>query len=151
MAHENIAEQTLVEHEMLKHITDGLRRAIGWQTDGEDLVRKLSTIRFIAQSLQRHLDHLLALEEYDGYMDAVFKLSPHLRRNVHALRQEHDEFRKATEHVVHGLENVTPTEADMFHSVCGELLALLEQLDNHTRNEVALLQEAFERDGGGEG
>jgi hemerythrin-like domain-containing protein len=151
MAHDNIAEQTLVEHEMLKHISDGLRRAISWQAEGDDLVRKLSTIRFIAQSLQRHLDHLLALEEYDGYMDAVFTSNPHFHKQVVALRLEHDEFRKGTEHVVHGLENVAPTEQAAFDTVCTELEALLEKLDEHTKKEVRLLQEAFERDGGGEG
>ena len=59
MPHKNITEQMLVEHEMLKHIMDGLRAAIGWKLEGDDLSRKLSTISFIAQALQRHLDHLL--------------------------------------------------------------------------------------------
>jgi len=151
MAHKNLTEQMLVEHEMLKHIMDGLRAAIGWKLDGDDLSRKLSTISFIAQALQRHLDHLLTLEEYDGYMDAVVNLSPQLSRRVDALRLEHDQFRKATRVAVYRLEHASTTDRTVFHNVCEDLLALLEKLNAHTGKEMTLLQEAFQRDSGGEG
>lgn len=151
MTDNNIAEQMVVEHEMFKHIMDGLRLAIGLKLEGHDFSRKLHSIRFIAESLQRHLDHLLSLEEYGGYMDAVVKLSPHLSRHVDALRQEHDQFRKASHHVLHRLETVAPTDQAAFRTVCDEVLALLKKLDDHTRKEVGLIQESFHRDGGGEG
>jgi hypothetical protein len=63
MTNQDIAQQISIEHGMLKHITDALRLALGWQMEGDDLSRKLSTVRFISQSLQRHLEHLMALEE----------------------------------------------------------------------------------------
>jgi len=151
MAHDTLAEQMVVEHGMFKHIIDGLQLAIHWQPDGDDIARKLSTIRFISQSLQRHLDRLLALEEYDGYMETVVKVSPQLGKRVDALRREHDQFRKTSHRVLHRLENVSPTDQAAFRDVCAELLTFLADLDKHTQKEVHLLQEAFERDSGGEG
>jgi hemerythrin-like domain-containing protein len=151
MANNSITEQMVVEHEMLKSIVDGLRQAIGLKSERDSFARKLHTIHFIALSLQRHLDHLLTLEECDGYMDAVVTLCPQLGRQVDALRQEHDQFRKASRQVIHGLETVAPTDQTTFRKMCDEALALLKKLDDHTRKEVELVQEAFVRDSGGEG
>jgi len=151
MTNNNIAEQMVVEHEMFKHIMDGLLLALGLKLEGDDFSRKLHTIRFIAQSFQRHLNHLLTLEEYGGYMDAVVNLSPQLSRRVDALRQEHDQFRKTSRQVLLRLETVAPTDRTTFRNVCNELLALLKKLEDHTRKEVELVQETFHRDGGGEG
>jgi hemerythrin-like domain-containing protein len=151
MANNSITEQMVVEHEMLKSIMDGLRKAIGLKPDGDTFARKLHTVHFIALSLQRHLDHLLTLEECDGYMDAVVNLSPQLGRRVDALRQEHNQFRKASLQVVHGLETVAPTDQTTFRNVCDEALAFLKKLDDHTRKEVDIVHEAIARDSGGEG
>jgi len=151
MTNNNIADQMVVEHEIMKHTLDGLRLAIGLQPEGDNFFRKLHTVRFIAQSLQRHLDHMLTLEECDGYMDAVVKLGPQLGKKVDGLRQEHDQFRKTSRQVLLRLETVAPTDRTTFRNVCDELLALLKKLEDHTRKEVKLIQEAFHRDGGGEG
>ncbi|MGH7169554.1 MAG: hypothetical protein ACRELG_04665, partial [Gemmataceae bacterium] len=86
-----------------------------------------------------------------GYMDAIVHLCPQLGRRVDALRQEHDQFRQASLQVLHDLEAVAPTDQTTFRNVCEEALALLKKLDDHTRKEVELVQEAFGRDGGGEG
>ena len=151
MANNSIAEQMVVEHKMLKSIVEGLRQAIGLKPEGDSFARKLHTVHFLALSLQRHLDHLLTLEECDGYMDAVVNLCPQLGSQVDGLRQEHDQFRKASLQVLHGLETVAPTDQTTFRNVCDEALALLQKLDDHTRKEVDLVQEAFDRDSGGEG
>jgi hemerythrin-like domain-containing protein len=151
MAHDDISQQTLIEHGMLKHITEALRLAIGWKLDGGNAARKLSTVRFITRSLQRHLDHQWALEESDGYMDAALSLSPHLSKRVNALKKEHEEFRRIVPETVDRLEQIAPADHTALENVCSQLLALLQKLDDHTRKETALLQEAFEREGGGEG
>jgi hemerythrin-like domain-containing protein len=151
MANNSISEQMVVEHEVLKSIEEGLRQAIGLKPERDTFARKLHTVHFIAQSLQRHLDHLLTLEECDGYMDAVISLCPQLGRRVDALRQEHDQFRQASHQVVHGLETVALTDQTVFRNVCDEALALLKKQDDHTRKEAELVQEAFGRDDGGEG
>jgi hemerythrin-like domain-containing protein len=151
MPYTDIAEQSGVEHGLLKSITDSLRLAIGWKLEGKDVSRKLSTVRFVAQSLQRHLDHLFALEEYDGYMDVVVSVSPQLGRRVDALRHEHDQLRHAVARTVQGLERVVLTDQGTLDEVCAELLGVLQQLDEHTQKEARLLQQALKRDGGGEG
>jgi hemerythrin-like domain-containing protein len=151
MAENTIAEQLVVEQDMLQSIIEGLRRAIGLPPEGTDFSRKRHTIHFVALSLQRHLDHLLTLEECDGYMDAVVTLSPHRARQVEALRQEHQQFRRAAQQVLRGLDQVAPNDPTTFRNVCEEVLALLNRLEEHTRKEVALVQETFGRDGGGEG
>ena len=84
-------------------------------------------------------------------MDAVVNLSPQLGRQVDALRQEHDQFRKASLQVLHGLETVAPTDQTTFRNVCDEALAFLKKLDDHTRKEVDIVHEAIARDSGGEG
>jgi len=94
MAHTDLAQQTVIEQNMLMLLIEGLRNTLAWKVRGTDFVRKLSTLRFVTQSFQRHLEHVLALQEYDGYMDLVLQVSPQLRNVVAALRQEHDQFRK---------------------------------------------------------
>ncbi len=151
MTPQDIAQQTLLEQGMLNHIMGALRSTIDWKLHGDDLSRKLSTLRFIAQSFQRHLERVLALEEYDGYMDMVGRLSPHLGKEVDALRREHDTFRKAVPRIVARLERISSTDPIPLGTVCDELLVLLDRLEGHSRRESALLQEAINREGGGEG
>ena len=55
------SQQAVIEHGLLRHLVDGLRAALDWQADGGDGARKLSTVRVIGQSFQRHLERLLAL------------------------------------------------------------------------------------------
>jgi hypothetical protein len=147
----DLSQQALIEHGLLGHLVDGLRAALDWQTDGDDFGRKLSTLRFIGQSFQRHLERLLALEEYDGYLDDVAAASPRLGRQVDALRAEHDGLREDTRRAVHRLEQVSPSDGAEFAAICDDLAGLRDRVQEHSRQEVVLLQEAFDRDIGGEG
>jgi hypothetical protein len=146
---QDVARQTQIEHEMLGHLIGGLRVTAGWQVPGPDAPRKLSTLRFLAQSFQRHLERLLALEEDDGYMGLALSSSPQLARATAALKAEHDRFRAEARRAVLRLESL-PAEAAL-GGACDELLALLADVEAHSRKEIELIQEAFGRDGGGEG
>jgi hypothetical protein len=146
---QDVARQTQIEHEMLGHLIGGLRVTAGWKVPGPDASRKLSTLRFLAQSFQRHLERLLALEEADGYMGLAMGASPQLARATAALRAEHDRFRAAARRIVQRLESAPAEEA--LGGASDELLALLADVEAHSRKEMALIQEAFGRDGGGEG
>ena len=146
---QDIARQTQIEHEMLGHLSGGLRATAGWQVPGPEAPRKLSTLRFLAQSFQRHLERLLGLEEGDGYMGLALAASTQLARATAALRAEHDRFRAEASRVVQRLETL-PAEAAL-GAACGELLALLVDVEAHSRKEMALVQEAFGQDEGGEG
>jgi len=146
----DIAQQTVVENDMLKLLVEGLRSALAWKVTN-DFSRKLSSVRFITQSFQRHLERLMALQEYDGYMDRLEKKAPQLARAVSDLRQEHETFRTGSRRILHGLEHVSSTDHATFANLCDELLTLLKDLDEHSKKETDLYHEAFEQDAGGEG
>jgi hypothetical protein len=146
----DFTQQALLEHAMLRHLIEGLRATLSWQGQ-EDSSRKLSTLRFFTQSFQRHLERLLALEEYDGYLDEVGVSSPWLSRRVDGLRGEHEGLREATRRAVHRLEQGSPLDPAGLDGLCAEVAALLERVEDHSRKEMGLLQETFDRDIGGEG
>ena len=148
MDHQAISDQMLAEHELLGHITSGLRTVLGWKTGDYDLSRQLSSARFTAGSFQRHLERLMSLEEHDGYMEVVVKRKPQLAKEVDALRLEHEEFRGSLNKTVHRLERLSPTDHARYSAVRDELLVLLEKVDKHSAKETGLLQEAFLRDEG---
>jgi hypothetical protein len=143
--------QMEVEHQMLTHLMEGLRIALGWQVQGGDASRKLSTLRFVAGSFQRHLEHVLTLEECDGYLERVLESAPHLGRAVDTLRAEHDRFRAETRRILQRLEHLPSNDLAGLEQTGGELRALLGQVEEHNRKETKLLHEALARDRGGEG
>ena len=147
-----VAQQMQVEHGLLQHLIQGLRATAAWPVPGPDASRKLSTLRFVAGSFQRHLERLLALEEYDGYMGLVRATSPRLGRAADALRVEHERFRSEARRVAQRLERLAGSDPEALERVCADLLALLAQIESHSEEEMALVHEAFGQDeGGGEG
>jgi hypothetical protein len=151
MDHLAIPQQVLIEHQTLAYVTSALRSTIGWKFQGSDLSRKLESLRFVGQSFQRHLKRLIALEEEDGYMAVVLAARPELSEEVELLRKDHEHFRKSVSRILRRLGNVAPTDHATFTKVSDDLLALLEQLDEHSRKETDLLQDALLTDEGGEG
>jgi hypothetical protein len=148
---DDIIQQTVVENCMLKILVEGLRSALAWKVTNAAFSRKLSSVRFITQSFQRHLERLMALKEYDGYMDRLAKKAPQLTRAVGELKQEHEAFRTRIRRILLGLEHVSSTDYATFANLCDELLTLLTNVDEHRKKEANLYHEAFEQDAGGEG
>jgi hypothetical protein len=146
----DIAAQTRVEHELLHYLIQGLRSTVAWRVQEPNASRKLSTLRFVAQSFQRHLERLLALEEHDGYMGLLGDAVPRLARATDGLRAEHEQFRFEASGIVQQLERLPATDLASLEKVCDELLALIFRIDEHSKREIALLQETFSRDEGGE-
>jgi hemerythrin-like domain-containing protein len=151
MDHLAIPQQVLVEHQTLAYVISALRATMGWKYQGTDLSRKLSSLRFVGQSFQRHLKHLMELEEEDGYMAVVLAERPELTDEVEALRLEHGQFRKALNRILTRLRRVESTDHATFAKISDDLSALLEKLDEHSRKETGLLQHALLEDEGGEG
>ncbi len=151
MEHHAIGQQVLVEHQTLSYVTSALRATIGWKYQGSDLTRKLESLRFVGESFERHLEHLMRLEEEDGYMAVVVESRPESNDIVQALRREHDEFRANLRRILTRLRRVNATDHDSFAKVSHDLLALLDQLDEHSKKETDLLQEVLLTDEGGEG
>ncbi|HUY87282.1 MAG TPA: hemerythrin domain-containing protein [Pirellulales bacterium] len=151
MVQDEVAQQAYIEHEMLKHIAGALRATMEWKLSGEDLSRKLASLRFIGESFQRHVEHVFDLEEYDGYMAVVTESHPHLHEKTAALREEHDQMRRRVRGVLYNLRHLESDDAVAFGDACQELLSLLDHLNDHNHREMALIQEAMTRDMGGEG
>jgi hypothetical protein len=151
MLPDEITRQTKVEHEVLHHLMLGLRSTAAWRVQEPDASRKLSTLRFIAQSFQRHLEHLLTIEEYDGYMGLLQSAVPRLAKTTDALRQEHDRFRNEARRIVQQLERLPSTDLPALGKACDDLLALVGRIEEHNGKEIELIQETLGRDEGGEG
>jgi hypothetical protein len=152
MDRQDVAQQMQVEHGLLQHLMQGLRATVAWEVPGADASRKLSTLCFIAQMFQRHLERLLAMEEYDGYMGLVRASCPRLGRATDALRAEHESFRTEARRIAQRLEWLPGTDLAALDQAGADVLALLGQVEAHSGKEMALLQEALEQDeGGGEG
>lgn len=148
---DEIAKQAAIEHEMLKHIAAALRATMQWELAGNDVSRKLGSLRFISQSFQRHLDHVMTLEEYDGYMNVVIESYPQYTERTEKLRCDHDHFREAIGRINYRLEQLSPTDLSAFQENCSKLNKLLEEINDHNQRETELIQEAFLEDVGGEG
>lgn len=146
-----IAEQTLIEHQTLKHVMDALQIVLNWPAPEAGMPRKLTSLKFVTGSLQRHVEYMLALEETGGYMPQVMAISPQFAKEVATLRQEHDEFREALRQIVAELDGVTASDTQRIATLCDQLVDLLDKLDKHSRTETGLVQEAFLREEGGEG
>lgn len=151
MEHTNYASLCLMEHQILQHVKDALRITLAWDVRSVGLARKVSSVQFTMQSLRRHLDRVMSLEEEDGYMSSVRELKPNLYDRVANLRLEHQEFRRTLESLLPALEKVNPSDEERFDEVCTELNAFLARIDRHDKQETELLQTAFYEDIGGEG
>ena len=147
----DVARQIEVEHQMLAQLIEGLRITTSWQVQGNDTSRKLSTLRFVVASFQRHLDRLLTLEEHGGYMELVGAADPCLGRATTALQAEHNLFRTQVRQISGRLEALSATDGAELAKACADLLVLVHQIEKHNRKEIDLLQEAFGRESGGEG
>ncbi len=151
MSYKAIAQQVLKEHQMLKLISQAMQVAIGWTVPAHEMSRKLSSLRFVAESLRRHQERLMSLEEDGGYLHAVVESNPNLASKVDALRLDHEKFRQAWSRILPRLDKVSPTEHAALADLCKELTGLLHEIQEHSTTETTLVQEAILRDEGGEG
>jgi hypothetical protein len=145
----SLAQQVLVEHQILKHVTAALRVALAWQAPEVAGEKKLSTVRFAAQSFQRHLDRLFGLEESGGYLEFVCDRFPGLFEKVARLRNEHTELRHALGELMSDL-SAALGEPGPCDSLYHRLGLLLDRLEVHHTREVQLTLSA-QADLGGEG
>lgn len=151
MDSQTVAQQALVEHRILQHVKAALRLSLDWKVSEVGLDRKLSSVRFTAQSLVRHLERMMSLEEDGGYMDAVRQEKPNWATKVETLEREHGDLRRLLAAVMPTLEGDAARDPDRFTEICESLESLLARLDSHGQQETDLLQEVFMDDIGGEG
>lgn len=140
-------QQALFEHELLAHIAEALRTTIDWALRTQDCTSRLPSLRFIAHSFHRHLEHILELEEREGYLPAIGShRHADLREQIASLRAEHDEFRERLQTAVQRLEELSAHDYLTVGEVCNCLLMLLDEINDHNRREMLLIEEVRERD-----
>jgi hypothetical protein len=139
-----------MEHAVLDHIKQALRVTLDWKAPEISLPRKVSSLQFTIQSLQRHLDRLMRIEEEGGYLNVVQEAKPHLRDRLELLASDHDSFRKRLKELATELAGLSEWQEENFGRIEMELRQLLDDIDAHDRHEVDLLQQSLlEEEGGG--
>ncbi|MCA9230051.1 MAG: hypothetical protein KDA57_05340 [Planctomycetales bacterium] len=140
-----------MEHQILDHVKQALRVTLDWRVPSVGLPRKLNSVQFTLQSFQRHLERLLDLEEQGGYMAMVAEKKPNMHFRVERLAEDHASFRSAMRDLLPVVEALQEYQCEEFEAICREIEELLERIDRHDTEEIALLQEALLMDEGGEG
>lgn len=146
-----IAKQFQVELALLVNIEESLRIVLDWKTGDRGIVRKLSTLRFVTRSFERHLIRLRALSEYGGYMDLVTDIKPNLANEVLQLRKAGVGLQADMERMIVALELVSPSNIAGFNAICTEYESYLEALKAHGMTELELYQRALIQEEGGSG
>jgi hypothetical protein len=140
-------QEALFEHQLLAHIADALRTTIDWVVHTQDCSGRLPSLRFIAHSFQRHLEHILDLEEREGYLLMVDgRRHADLQEKIDELRREHDVFRQRLVLPIDRLERVSAADYLTVGEVCSAFGALLEHINDHNQREMRLIEMVRERE-----
>jgi hypothetical protein len=145
------ANAAWMEHEILNHVKQALRVTLGWKVPREGISRKLSSVQFTLKSFQRHLERLMNIEEQDGYMSFVEEIKPNMHFRVDRLERDHVHFRKTLEVLLPRVDSLNEYSPVEIENACEEITDLLERVDHHDKEEIALLQDSMWLDEGGEG
>jgi len=143
--------QFTVENQVLDHVKTALRKTLASDEDRMGLERKVSTVKFVTESLVRHLHRLLDLEDETEAADPIEESKPHLADKVAALQLEHSQIRAVLGEMSEQVSGITQDNEPHFNAFCKDLLSFLDRLDKHEAAELAILQELHNSDEGGEG
>ena len=146
-----IARQADVELAILLAIEESLRIALQWMTRGRGNSHKLSTLRFLTWSFERHLTRIQVLADHGGYMHLITDANPHLAGEVEKLRNGREVLHSNLEGIIVRLDQASPDDAVGFGKICAELERFLDELRTHGRKERELLQHSFAQEEGGSG
>ena len=139
------------EQQVLEHLKSALRVMVDWRAPAVSLSRKRSSVRFALRSFCRHLERLMKFEETGGYLTEIAEKRPCWQTRVRRLRSEHSSLRAQMDRLAPQLENADELRADKFESACVAIRALLDEVERHGHEEIALLQDTLLCDEGGEG
>jgi hypothetical protein len=140
-----------MEHAILEHIKQAMRVTLDWQAPEVSLPRKISSLQFTIKSLQRHLERVMSIEEEGGYLAVVLDAKPQLRDRLASLAGDHQSFRNRLKRLLPELAALNEWEEDNFKRVCADLRQLIDDIDQHDKQEVELLQQSLLDEEGGEG
>ena len=143
--------QFTVENQVLDHVKKALRNSLTADADRMGVNRKVSTVQFVTESLVRHLERLLDLEDEVGLVDPTELDKPHLAERASVLQQEHRSIRKMLTDLSEASAELTTEEEPYFQAYCRNAVTFLDQLDRHEQAEMSILQQIYNDDEGGEG
>lgn len=139
------------EQQVFSHVKQALRVMVDWRAPSVSQGRKRSSVRFALRSFCRHLERLMNFEEEGGYLPTVAADRPNWEHRVDLLRAEHERLRERIGRLVPQIDDEQVWESERFESACVAIRELLDEVDRHDRQEIALLQETHSTDDGGEG
>ncbi len=143
--------QFTVENLILDDVKNALRRSLASDEDRLGAERKISMVKFVTESLVRHLRRLLELEDEAEAADPIAEFKPHLADKATALQNDHCQFRTMLDELSEQVENLVPGNETYYSAFSREMLAFLDRLDEHEQAELEMLQEVHNSDEGGEG
>ena len=145
------ASTACMEHQIFEHVKQALLVTLNWQAPTVSMPRKLSSLQFTIKSFQRHFDRVISIEDEGGYMADVLESKPYMEERVQHLAKDHGRFRDRLKKLTADLNDIKEWDEPRFEQVCGDLRALIADIDHHNECEVELLQESVLVDDGGEG
>ena len=145
------ASTACMEHQIFEHVKQALLVTLNWQAPTVSMPRKLSSLQFTIKSFQRHFDRVISIEDEGGYMADVLESKPYMEERVQHLAKDHGRFRDRLKKLTADLNDIKEWDEPRFEQVCGDLRALIADIDHHNECEVELLQESVLGDDGGEG
>ena len=146
-----IFQQNSVESGAISHLSDAIRSAITWPFPRKQPGRKVATVRYLCQMYRQTLERVMAIEENDGYMDAVRDSDIRFDDKMDQLRREHNVIRASWQEIMPQLERISPSNEPEFELICDHIVSLLGQVEQHLQREADLIAEAALVDLGGEG
>lgn len=133
----------LAEHETL---LDYIARARDVSANAEAGVDRKHLL-WLLEEIDAHLSSHMALEEQDGYLNAVRDRLPHRSEEVNRLQREHATLRSELATLMKTVE--THTDQGMLTALAIPALDhWLRSLARHEDHENTLMQEAFDADYG---
>jgi hypothetical protein len=144
-------ETEFQEHQVFEHIKGALRVMVEWRAPSVSVRRKQSSVRFALDSFCRHLERLMEFEERGGYLANIAESRPHWQVRLTRLRAEHDEIRERVKRLAPRVDEASLWTDAHFEQSCVAIRELLDDVDRHDDEEVALLQDTLLYEEGGEG
>lgn len=139
------------EQRLVSRVREALRVMVDWQAPKISQERQGTSLRFALRSFCRHLQRLMAFEEADNYLDELAQQRPDCQSRVGMLRLEHDRLREQIAELEPTIDEPSAWRDDQLEDSRIMVRALLDDVEQHDRNEIELLQEALLREDGGEG
>ena len=145
MQQQDLASWIRKEHDHVEQLADRLRERVaiiphvgseGWIRDTRD--------RY--EHFRAHLQRHMALEEKEGYMEAVLERRPTLSERVERLAQEHRDLARLLDDLHKLAMDLEPDRRLFLRDFCHRVQVLLSYVEHHEDEENDLIGLVFSED-----